>query len=256
MSGCAIVTGSSSGIGRAIALRLADDGFPVVLADIRRDPLTGGEPTDLLIGRQGGTCEFVLADVASAHACEGLVRLAAATYGRLAVLVNNAVLAGPHSKPLVDTLDADWDAMMAVNLRGPFLLCRAAVPLMLTQEPQDEVRGRIINITSQHGMVGVPGHFAYAVGKGGLVQMTRQIAVEHGRDGIMCNAVAPGKIMTGAPGDLAADPASAAYVRSRTPFSRLGEPADVAAAVSFLASGRASYISGINLLVDGGWMAY
>jgi glucose 1-dehydrogenase len=256
MSGCAIVTGSSSGIGRAIAVRLAADGFPVLLADVRRDPLTGGEPTDLLIGREGGTCEFVPADVASPQACEDLISRAAADYGRLAVLVNNAVLAGPHSKPLIDTLDADWDAMMAVNLRGPFLLCRAAVALMLTQEPAGEVRGRIVNITSQHGMVGVPGHFAYAVGKGGLVQMTRQIAVEHGRDGIMCNAVAPGKIMTGAPGDLAAEPASAAYVRSRTPFSRLGEPEDVAAAVSFLASGQARYISGINLMVDGGWMAY
>ena len=89
-----------------------------------------------------------------------------------------------------------------------------------------------------------------------LDELIEQIAVEHGRDGIMCNAVAPGKIMTGAPGDLAADPSSLAYVRSRTPFSRLGEPEDVAAAVSFLASCRASYISGINLMVDGGWMAY
>jgi len=256
MTGCALVTGSSAGIGRAIAVRLAGDGFPVVLADIRRDPLTGGEPTDALIGRQGGRCEFVLADVSSGEACENLMSLAAARYGRLAVLVNNAVLAGPHSKPLLDTLDADWDAMMAVNLRGPFLLCRAAVRLMLSQEPEGEVRGRIVNITSQHGMVGVPGHFAYAVGKGGLVQMTRQIAVEHGRDGIMCNAVAPGKIRTGAPGDLAADPVSAAYVTSRTPFGRLGEPQDVAAAVSFLASDQASYISGVNLMVDGGWMAY
>jgi NAD(P)-dependent dehydrogenase (short-subunit alcohol dehydrogenase family) len=256
VSGCAIVTGSSSGIGRSVARRLAADGFAVVLADIRRDPLTGGEPTDLLIRHSGGQCEFVLADVSSATACDSLVRLAAERYGRLDVLVNNAVLAGAHSKPLIETLDADWDVMMAVNLRGPFLLCRAAVRLMLAQERRGEVRGRIVNITSQHGMVGVPGHFAYAVGKGGLVQMTRQIAVEHGRDGIICNAVAPGKIRTGAPGDLTADPASAAYVWSRTPFARLGEPEDVAAAVSFLASDQASYISGINLLVDGGWMAY
>jgi glucose 1-dehydrogenase len=256
VSGCAIVTGSSSGIGRAVAGRLAADGFPVVLADIRRDPLTGGEPTDLLISRAGGQCEFVPADVSSAAACESLVRLAAERYGRLDLLVNNAVLAGEHSKPLIETLDEDWDLMMAVNLRGPFLLCRAAVRLMLAQERRAEVRGRIVNITSQHGMVGVPGHFSYAVGKGGLVQMTRQIAVEHGRDGIICNAVAPGKIRTGAPGDLAADPASAAYVWSRTPFARLGVPEDVAAAVSFLASDQASYISGINLLVDGGWMAY
>jgi glucose 1-dehydrogenase len=256
VSGCAIVTGSSSGIGRAIAGRLAADGFAVLLADIRRDPLTGGVPTDEVILGRGGTCKFVQADVSSRPACEHLVDLAAEFYGRLEVLVNNAVLAGRHSKPLLDTLDVDWDAMMAVNLRGPFMLCRAAVRQMLTQEPRGEVRGRIINITSQHGMVGVPGHFAYAVSKGGLVQLTRQIAVEHGRDGIMCNAVAPGKILTGAAGDLAANQVSAAYVRSRTPFSRLGEPADVATAVAFLASDQATFISGVNLMVDGGWMAY
>jgi len=256
VKGCAIVTGSSSGIGRAIAIRLAADGFAVLLADIRRDPLTGGEPTDAIIVRQGGRSEFVLADVASAQAGQDLIDLAARRHGRLEVLVNNAVLAGEHSKRLIDTSDDDWDAMMAVNLRGPFLLCRAAVRQMLTQEPEREVRGRIVNITSQHGMVGAPGHFAYAVGKGGLVQMTRQLAVEHGRDGIICNAVAPGKIVTGAPGDMAAERASAAYVRSRTPFARLGNPRDVAAAVSFLASDQASYISGVNLMVDGGWMAY
>jgi NAD(P)-dependent dehydrogenase (short-subunit alcohol dehydrogenase family) len=256
MTGCAIVTGSSSGIGRAIAIRLASDGFAVLLADIRRDPLAGGEPTDALIGEQGGRCEFVLTDVASGRDCQELVDLAVRRYNRLDLLVNNAVLAGPHSKPLVDTSEGDWDAMIAVNLRGPFLLCRAAVRQMLTQQPEQQVRGRIVNITSQHGMVGVPGHFAYAVGKGGLVQMTRQIAVEHGRDGILCNAVAPGKIVTGAPGDMAADPVSAAYVRSRTPFGRLGDPRDVAGAVSFLASDQASYVSGVNLMVDGGWMAY
>ena len=256
MTGCAIVTGSSSGIGRAIAIRLAADGFAVLLADIRRDPLAGGEPTDALISGRGWRCELVLTDVASARDCQHLVDLAVRRHNRLDVLVNNAVLAGTHSKPLVDTSEDDWDAMMAVNLRGPFLLCRAAVRQMLTQQPERQVRGRIVNITSQHGMVGAPGHFAYAVGKGGLVQMTRQIAVEHGRDGIICNAVAPGKIVTGAPGDMAADPASAAYVRSRTPFGRLGEPQDVAGAVSFLASDQASYVSGINLMVDGGWMAY
>jgi glucose 1-dehydrogenase len=256
VNGCAIVTGSSSGIGRAIAGRLAADGFAVLLADVRREPLTGGVPTDEVILGRGGTCKFIQADVSSRPECEHLVDLAAGFYGRLDVLVNNAVLAGRHSKPLLDTLDTDWDVMMAVNLRGPFMLCRAAVRQMLSQEPRGEVRGRIVNITSQHGMVGVPGHFAYAVGKGGLVQMTRQIAVEYGRDGIMCNAVAPGKILTGAAGDLAADPASAAYVRSRTPFSRLGEPADVAAAVAFLASDQATFISGVNLMVDGGWMAY
>jgi len=250
------VTGSSSGIGRAIALRLAGDGFWVLLADVRRDPLTGGEPTDELITASGGDCEFIQADVARPADCEQLVARSVARTSGLDVLVNNAVLAGAHSKPLLETGDDDFDAIISVNLRGPFMLCRSAVRQMLTQPLRGDARGRIVNITSQHGMVGAPGHSAYAVSKGGLVQLTRQIAVEHGRDGIICNAVAPGKIVTGAAGDLSQDPDGAAYVRSRTPFGRLGEPQDVAAAVAFLASDAASYISGVNLMVDGGWMAY
>ena len=254
----AIITGSSSGIGRAIATRLAADGFWVLLADVRRDPLTGGTPTDEVIAASGGACEYARADVSAREDCERLVALAVERTGSLDVLVNNAALAGAHSKPLLETGDDDFDAIMAVNLRGPFMLCRAAVRQMVAQPPRDGdgTRGRIINITSQHGMVGAPGHSAYAVSKGGLVQLTRQVAVEHGRDGIICNAVAPGKIVTGTPGDLSRDTESAAYVRGRTPFGRLGEPDDVAAAVAFLASADASYISGVNLMVDGGWMAY
>jgi glucose 1-dehydrogenase len=250
------VTGSSSGIGRAIAVRLAEDGFWVLLADVRRDPLTGGEPTGELIARAGGDCEYIRADVSVRADCEQLVARSVARTGCLDVLVNNAALAGAYSKPLLETSDDDFDAIMSVNLRGPFMLCREAVRQMLTQPPRGDARGRIVNITSQHGMVGAPGHSAYAVSKGGLAQLTRQIAVEYGRDGILCNAVAPGKIVTGAAGDLSQNPDGAAYVRSRTPFGRLGEPQDVAAAVAFLASDAATYISGINLMVDGGWMAY
>jgi glucose 1-dehydrogenase len=251
----AIVTGASSGIGRAISIRLAADGFDVLLADIRSDPITGGEPTEDVIRARGGRAAHVEADVSSAADCQRLVAAAAERSGSLDLVVNNAVLAGAHSKPLLETEPGDWDAMMAVNLRGPYLLCRAAVRQMLTQPLDGDVRGRIVNITSQHGMVGCPGHFAYSVGKGGLVQMTRQIAVDYGRQGILCNAVAPGKIVTGTPGDLSAEQAGLAYVRSRTPFDRLGRSEDVAAAVAFLAS-DASYVSGINLMVDGGWMAY
>ncbi|HEV2257255.1 MAG TPA: SDR family oxidoreductase [Streptosporangiaceae bacterium] len=256
MTRSAVVTGSSSGIGRAIALRLAADGFWVLLADIRRDPLTGGEPTDDLIQASGGACEYIAADLSERQDCDHLVTRAAAHAGRLDVLVNNAAVAGRHSRPLLDTEDADFDAIMAVNLRGPFMLCRAAVRQMLTQPARGDARGRIVNITSQHGMVGAPGHAAYAVSKAGLVQLTRQIAVEHGREGIICNSVAPGKVVTGTPGDLSQGETTAAYVRSRTPFARFGEPRDVAAAVAFLASDDATYISGATLLVDGGWMAY
>jgi glucose 1-dehydrogenase len=251
----AIVTGASSGIGRAISVRLAADGFDVLLADIRRDPITGGEPTEDVIRSQGGRATHIDADVSSEADCERLVAAAVERTGALDLVVNNAVLAGSHSKPLLETGPADWDAMMAVNLRGPYLLCRAAVRQMLGQPLAGDARGRIVNITSQHGMVGCPGHFTYSVGKGGLIQMTRQIAVDYGPQGILCNAVAPGKIVTGTPGDLSAEEAGLAYVQSRTPFARLGRSEDVAAAVAFLAS-DASYVSGINLMVDGGWMAY
>jgi glucose 1-dehydrogenase len=251
-----IVTGSSSGIGRAIAVRLAADGFFVVLADVRRDPLTGGEPTDEIIAAAAGAAEFTQADVAEHEDCERLVALAVARAGSLDAVVNNAALAGLHSKPFMETSRDDFDAIMAVNIRGPFMLCQAAIRQMLTQPARQDARGRIINITSQHGMVASPGNAAYAVSKGALVQLTRQIAVEHGRDGIICNAVAPGKIVTGAVGDLSRTEQGLAYVQSRTPFGRLGEARDVAAAVAFLASDDATYISGVNLMVDGGWMAY
>ena len=255
MSGGAIVTGAASGIGRAIAIRLAADGFDVICADVRRDPITGGDPTDAVIAAAGGKALHVDADVSLPEDCERLVAIAVDRTGALDVLVNNAAIAGRHSKPLVETEVADFDAVMAVNLRGPFVLSRAAVRQMLAQPLRDEVRGRIVNITSQHGLVGAPGHFSYAVSKGGLLQMTRQIAVEHGKDGILCNSVSPGKIVTGTPGDLSADEAGLAYVQSRTPFSRLGRAEDVAAAVAYLAA-EASYTSGANLMVDGGWMAY
>jgi glucose 1-dehydrogenase len=251
----AIVTGASSGIGRAIAIRLAADGFDVLCADVRPDPIMGGPPTAGAIAAAGGRAVHVDANVADAGDCDRLVTLALERAGRLDVLVNNAAIAGEHSRPLIDTEDADFDAIMAVNLRGPFMLCRAAVRQMVAQEPRDEVRGRIVNITSQHGMVGAPGHFGYAVSKGGLIQMTRQIAVEHGAHGILCNCVSPGKIVTGTPGDLSTTEAGLEYVRSRTPFFRLGRAEDVAAAVAYLAS-EATYTSGANLMVDGGWTAY
>jgi glucose 1-dehydrogenase len=251
----AVVTGASSGIGRAIALRLAADGLDVVLADIRRDPITGGETTEEMIRQAGGLAVHLDADVSREGDCARTVEVAVERCGTLDVVVNNAVLAGEHSKSLLETEPADWDAMMAVNLRGAYLLCRAAVRQMLEQSLVGDVRGRIINITSQHGMVGPPGHFTYGVGKGGLIQMTRQIAVDYGPRGIICNAVAPGKIVTGTPGDLSATEEGLAYVQSRTPFSRLGRAEDVAAAVAFLAN-EATYVSGANLMVDGGWTAF
>jgi len=125
---------------------------------------------------------------------------------------------------------------------------------MLEQEPIGDVRGRVVNISSQHGMVGPPGHVAYAASKGGVVNLTRQIAVDYGPRGVLVNAVAPGKILTGSPEQRNAE--TLTYAQTRTPFHRLGRPEDVAGAALFLASDDSGYVSGTNLLVDGGWMAY
>jgi glucose 1-dehydrogenase len=247
----AVVTGASSGIGRAIALRFAEEGAHVVAGDVALEPREGGETTETLLGDRG--CH-VDADVSRAEDVARLVAAAVDRYRRLDVMVCNAGIAGRYSKSLLETTDEDWDAIMAVNLRGVFLCCRRAIGEMVEQEPIGEARGRVIIISSQHGMIGPPGHLAYAVSKGGLVNMTHQLAVDYARRGVFVNAVAPGKILTGSPEQQS--PETLAYSRARTPFPRLGRPEDVAGAALFLASDDSGYVSGVNLLVDGGWMAY
>jgi glucose 1-dehydrogenase len=249
------ITGASSGLGRAMALRFAAEGAHVVCADVRADPREGGAPTVEVIADAGGSAEYVEADASRWDDIDRLVTTAARRSGRLDVMVNNAILAGPHSKGLLETEEDDWDAIMAVGLRGVFLCCKRAVQQMLTQEPVAEARGRIINLSSQHGMIGAPGHVAYCTAKGGVVNLTRQVAVDFARRGIIVNAISPGKILT-RPADEPDSPEVLAYSHSRTPFSRLGRPDDVAAAALYLASDECSYVSGTNLLVDGGWMAY
>ena len=246
-----VVTGGSSGLGRAIALRFADEGAHVVVGDVTREPREGGETTETLLGDRGF---HVDADVSRGEDVDELVGAAVDRHGRLDVMVCNAGIAGRYSKSLLETTDEDWDAIMAVNLRGVFLCCRRAIGQMVEQEPIGEARGRVIIISSQHGMIGPPGHLAYAVSKGGLVNMTHQLAVDYARRGVYVNAVAPGKILTGSPEQQ--NPDTLAYSHARTPFPRLGRPEDVAGAALFLASDDSGYVSGVNLLVDGGWMAY
>ena len=246
-----VVTGGSSGLGRAIALRFADEGAHVVVGDVTREPREGGETTETLLGDRGF---HVDADVSRGEDVDELVGAAVHRHGRLDVMVCNAGIAGRYSKSLLETTDEDWDAIMAVNLRGVFLCCRRAIGQMVEQEPIGEARGRVIIISSQHGMIGPPGHLAYAVSKGGLVNMTHQLAVDYARRGVYVNAVAPGKILTGSPEQQ--NPETLAYSHARTPFPRLGRPEDVAGAALFLASDDSGYVSGVNLLVDGGWMAY
>ena len=250
----AVVTGAASGLGRAIALRFASEGARLVVGDVRRDPREGGRPTEEVAREAGGEIEFLDADISQADDVDRLVGTAVERWGRLDVMVNNAGISGRYSKPLLETTEEDWDAIMAVNLRGVFLCCKRAIGQMLGQEPIGDIRGRVVNISSQHGMIGPPGHVAYATSKGGVVNLTRQLAVDYGPEQVLVNAVAPGKILTGSPEQQ--NPETLAYSHARTPFFRLGRPDDVAAAALFLASDEAGYVSGVNLLVDGGWMAY
>ena len=141
-----------------------------------------------------------------------------------------------------------------MNLTGVYRCCRAALRQMVTQEPVDEVRGRIVNLASQHGMIAAPGDLAYGTSKAAIGYLTRQVAADYAPQRIVCNAVAPGKIQTGA-GGRAVDPVVMERAVRRTPWPRLGRPQDVAAAVLFLASSEASFVTGAQLMVDGGWMA-
>jgi NAD(P)-dependent dehydrogenase (short-subunit alcohol dehydrogenase family) len=247
-----LITGASSGIGRAIARRFAAEGAHLALADITEEVREGGTPTMELLRADGHEVEFIRTDVASETDAARAVDTATRRFGRLDVLVNNAAI-GIGSR-LTETSLEEWDRTLAANLTGVFLMSRAAVRQMLTQEVRHEARGRIVNISSQHGMIACPENIAYGTSKAGVVYLTRQIAVDYAADFIICNAVAPGKIVTGKTG-RAAEPRWMDYSRARTPMPRLGRPDDVASAALFLASDEATFITGENILVDGGWMA-
>ncbi|NNE21478.1 MAG: SDR family oxidoreductase [Rhizobiales bacterium] len=248
----AIVTGAASGIGRAIATLFATEGAYVLLADIANEPRGGGAPTLDVIREAGGEADFLTTDVSQWDNMSAAVGHVVKRNGRLDIIVNNAAI-GDGGR-LTETTQDVWDRTIAVNLTGVFMGCKAAARQMLTQEPRGEVRGRIVNISSQHGMIASPNHIAYGVSKAGVVYMTRQIAADYAKDGIVCNAVAPGKILTDMGGHVPTA-AQQAYSHSRTPWPRLGQPEDVASAALFLASPEATYITGENLMVDGGWMA-
>ncbi|MFG1421767.1 SDR family NAD(P)-dependent oxidoreductase [Roseixanthobacter liquoris] len=267
-----IVTGGASGIGRAIARLFARHGAHVVIADVTQKVIEGGAPTADLIAQEGGSALFHHTDISRADEVEALVETAVARFGRLDVMVNNACIR--HPRRLTDLAEEDWNRMLAVNLTGVFLCCRAAVRQMLAQEPRgqdprgqeqrgqeprgqeapDDVRGRIVNLSSQHGMIAAPEDLAYGVTKAGIAYLTRQVAADYAAEGIVCNAVAPGKIVTGQGGRLQ-DPQVLDRARRRTPWPRFGVPDDVAHAALYLASDDARFVTGINLMVDGGWMA-
>jgi len=248
----AVVTGASSGIGRAIAMSFAAEGANVVVADVRAEPLEGGEPTVDCITRAGGKACFSPADVRRWEDVDQMISTAVERYGRLDIMINNAAIFSGTG--LLESSEADWERVMAVNMTGMFYGCKRAVQQMITQEPLHEVRGRVINLGSQQGIVNSPRDTAYGVSKAGAIYITKQIAVDYAKHLIVCNCISPGKVITGKPG-LPMDPALLDNARRRTPWPRLGRPEDIANAAVFLASDRATFITGTNLVVDGGWLA-
>jgi glucose 1-dehydrogenase len=242
----AIVTGASSGIGYAIAQLFARHGAAVAINYVAH----AGDAEKLVkeIEAAGGRAIALEGDVSDASAVESLVATTVETFGRLDVLVNNAGI--EQTAPLLETDEEDWDRTIAVNLKGPFLCLQAAARRM----QQDG--GSIVNISSIHEDFPFPGSTPYVAAKGGLRMLMRNASFELAEYGIRVNNVAPGAIATPINAATLADPAKVKELQRIVPLRRLGEPGEVAEVVLFLASDRASYVTGSTYYVDGGYVRY
>lgn len=245
----ALVTGSSQGIGQAIAIRLAQEGADVVI-NYRSHP-EGAEETLKKVKAAGGRCHMVdgftvQADTGMVADVQRMVADSIAHFGKLDILVNNAGI--EKNADFWDVTEADYDAVLNVNLKGVFFAIQALVNhLRETKQP-----GKIINISSVHEELPFPHFSAYCASKGGLKMLTRDLAVELAPLGININNVAPGAIETPINTKLLNDPQKLGALLQNIPLGRLGKPADVASMVAFLASAEADYVTGTTFFVDGG----
>ena len=247
----AIVTGGASGIGRATCLALSRAGASVVVADLNQDGATkvAGE----IVG-QGGRAHAQKVDLGDEGSISAMVEAAIQKFGGLDILHNNAADSDPAlmaaDGPIVDLTTEVWDRNMRINLRGPMLGCKYAIPHMIRRGG-----GSIINTSSASGLTGDMVRAAYAASKAGLGSLTQNVAVQYGKHGIRCNAVAPGVIATPALEANVPKAAVEVYIEN-TLTPRLGRPEDIAAVVVFLASDAAAFITGQVLSVDGGILAH
>jgi glucose 1-dehydrogenase len=240
----ALVTGSSQGIGQAIAIRLAEEGANIII-DYRSNP-DGAEETKTKVEATGRKGYVVQADLGVVSDVRKMVDAGVQEFGKLDILVNNAGL--EKRADFWDVSEADYDSVVNVNLKGVFFATQAIVQhLRQTQRP-----GKIINISSVHEELPFPHFTSYCASKGGVKMMMRNLAVELGPLGITINNVAPGAIATPINQSLLNDPEKLNAVVKNIPLGRLGKPEDVASIVAFLASSDADYITGSTFFVDGG----
>jgi len=239
----AIVTGASRGIGRAIALRLAQSGASVVVCSRK---LEGVEAVAAEINEQGGDALAIQAHVGHTPEVQALVEKTLERFGRIDITVNNAAT-NPHFGPLLSASEEQWDKVLDTNAKGVFRLCKAVAPHMEAQG-----NGKIINLVSIAGLRPSPGMGLYGLSKAVIIQLTQQLAVELGPSNIQVNAIAPGVVKTRFSQLLWETPGISERVLAHTPLGRFGEPEDVAGLALFLASSASDYVTGAVFVVDGG----
>ncbi len=241
----AVITGAGSGIGRMAATIFAHEGARVVVADVVADQ---AESTAVEIVAAGGAATAFTVDVSDEAQVRAMVRSAVDTYGGLDVLFNNAGIFPDDDGGILDTPPETWQRVMEVNLKGVWFGCRAAVPAML-----DSGGGSIVNVASFVALMGAAtAQIAYTASKGGVLAMTRELAVEYARQGIRANSICPGPIETPLLAELLADPVRRQRRLVHIPIGRFGRPEEIAKAALFLASDDASFVTGSALVVDGG----
>ncbi|MDQ2743580.1 MAG: SDR family oxidoreductase [Chloroflexota bacterium] len=241
----AIVTGAGSGIGREAALLFASEGAQVIVADMNEE---SGHATVSEIEKQGGEATFIQVDVSKAPSVERMVQTAEAQYGKLDIIFNNAGIFPDADGSVVDTDESVWDLVMNVNLKGVFLGCKYAIPAM-----QRAGGGSIINSASFVALVGAATpQIAYTASKGGVLSMTREIAVEFARQNIRANALCPGPVQTPLLESILSDPVKLQRRLVHIPPGRFARAREIANAALFLASDESSYVNGSTFVVDAG----